>query len=743
MSNSFLNGNNSSSSTNVDLVNLVNVNGTNSFVGNQSVGGFKLTSVANGTNSGDAINKSQLDTKLDTTGGNLTGILSMNSSKIMSLANGTASLDAVNKSQLDTKLNINNQTTNLDMTNYSITSVGDIQCQNLTVSGTNTIMNSTNLSIADPLVNIGTGNTSGDVVDLGQIGTYNSSGVKYFSIFRDATDSKIKMLHGLTVAPSGTVVDLTNGIKSDLVIGNLDCSSFVLTGTTLTSTDLVKISGVTNGTASASKALVLDSSSNISSINDITASSVNVALVSSGADLTLNGGSNVILTVAAVPVLSLNTNTLTVKPNTNMFLTHASNANSQNFNIQQTGAYDSSIILSSSGTGNGIILNSYSGTSYIYGATGVSLVASSSTTTGIISLSNPYSTSSSSISLNSVSGGVSIGAGINVLLSAGGNINLTATQINLLSPSLMNGIGTGINGMLAGTISTGCTISGITSMTKLINLTNSNTAGVLSVLAYTGTLLNKQEIRIYNGSSQNILLSQKASSTNGNLRCKWANLLPSSFIDVLFDNSSLFFSCKDNLSDLLQWNIIKWTGDDVLKSYLNPLIGSYTTLINCNNSTSTINGVSSFSNWNGSAATISNMTTSSYVGTVSTYNGYQAQNLTDTESNKFVGLVYGATSYTMTFSSLSPGSYHQLCVYTLVYDTGFARTLSLQDMDTLKYITYNNELFAQSGSSNVPGVILVYTWFQSNGSTRVFNYSNGVNNHWYGLSVCNLGPYIL
>jgi len=156
---------------------------------------------------------------------------------------------------------------------------GNIVCNDLTVNGTNTIINTTNLAVNDPLVAIGTGNTTTDAVDLGQFGYYNSGGQKYFSIFRDASDSGIvKVVHGLTNAPSGTVIDLTNAVKSTVQVGTLDCTGITISGTSVsaTGTDLNKVAGITNGSAIASKAMVLDSSLNISGCNRFVASAIHV-----------------------------------------------------------------------------------------------------------------------------------------------------------------------------------------------------------------------------------------------------------------------------------------------------------------------------------------------------------------------------------------------------------------------------------------------------------------------------------
>lgn len=52
--------------------------------------------------------------------------------------------------------------------------------------------------------------------------------------------------------------------------------SLTVGSTTTTGTDLAKITGITNGTASANKALVLDSSSNISGINTVSSTSMQI-----------------------------------------------------------------------------------------------------------------------------------------------------------------------------------------------------------------------------------------------------------------------------------------------------------------------------------------------------------------------------------------------------------------------------------------------------------------------------------
>jgi hypothetical protein len=75
---------------------------------------------------------------------------------------------------------------------------------NLTVSGTLTTIDTTNLTIEDPLIKLANGNGA-DIVDVGLYGMYNSGGTRYTGLFRDATDGIFKLYTGLQVEPTTTV----------------------------------------------------------------------------------------------------------------------------------------------------------------------------------------------------------------------------------------------------------------------------------------------------------------------------------------------------------------------------------------------------------------------------------------------------------------------------------------------------------------------------------------------------------
>jgi hypothetical protein len=107
-----------------------------------------------------------------------------------------------------------------------------------------------------------------DLLDIGFLGTYVSAGTKYTGLFRDATDGKYKLYHGLTVAPTTDVVDLTSGVLSELLVGTL-------TATNVSATDLA-------GTLSTA------SQPNVTTLAGVT--SLNGWTVGSG---TLSGGSSI------------------------------------------------------------------------------------------------------------------------------------------------------------------------------------------------------------------------------------------------------------------------------------------------------------------------------------------------------------------------------------------------------------------------------------------------------------------
>ena len=131
---------------------------------------------------------------------------------------------------------------------------------NLTVSGTTTTVDSTTLSVADPLISLATGNNSSDAVDIGLYGLYDTSGSTdlYGGLFRDANDSgKWKLFKDLQAAPTTTVNTSGTGYAVGTLVANIESSSATITGGTITGiTDLVVADGGTGAGTFTSKGIL-------------------------------------------------------------------------------------------------------------------------------------------------------------------------------------------------------------------------------------------------------------------------------------------------------------------------------------------------------------------------------------------------------------------------------------------------------------------------------------------------------
>jgi hypothetical protein len=110
-------------------------------------------------------------------------------------------------------------TTALTLSGANVTVAG-----NLTVSGTTTTVNSTTLSVTDPLVFVGNDNNATDAVDIGLFGLYDTSGTQdlYAGLFRDASDGKWKLFRDSQAAPTTTVNVSATGYTVATLVANLE-----------------------------------------------------------------------------------------------------------------------------------------------------------------------------------------------------------------------------------------------------------------------------------------------------------------------------------------------------------------------------------------------------------------------------------------------------------------------------------------------------------------------------------------
>lgn len=110
-------------------------------------------------------------------------------------------------------------TTAITLSGANVTVAG-----NLTVSGTTTTVNSTTLTVSDPLIGLATDNTSTDAVDIGLFGVYDTSGSLdlYSGFFRDASDGKWKLFKDSQSAPTTTVNTGATGYTVATLVANIE-----------------------------------------------------------------------------------------------------------------------------------------------------------------------------------------------------------------------------------------------------------------------------------------------------------------------------------------------------------------------------------------------------------------------------------------------------------------------------------------------------------------------------------------
>jgi hypothetical protein len=105
---------------------------------------------------------------------------------------------------------------------------------NLTIGGTTTTVNATDLEITDPLIYMSVGNWTTDVVDVGFLAATGEVGGtegshKHSGLIRDVSDSaKWKLLSNVQ-HPTSNIVDLTDAVYDTLKLGGVEFSDGVQT----------------------------------------------------------------------------------------------------------------------------------------------------------------------------------------------------------------------------------------------------------------------------------------------------------------------------------------------------------------------------------------------------------------------------------------------------------------------------------------------------------------------------------
>jgi membrane-bound inhibitor of C-type lysozyme len=133
-----------------------------------------------------------------------------------------------------------NTTTGALTVNGGIGLVGNLNIGgNVAITGTITLggggntVSTSSLQVDNPIIFLGSNNAA-DVLDLGFVGTYTSSGTKYTGLVRDANDSGIyKLFNGISNLPSNTV-NFTGASYSTLQVGILKAVDTTASSSTTT-----------------------------------------------------------------------------------------------------------------------------------------------------------------------------------------------------------------------------------------------------------------------------------------------------------------------------------------------------------------------------------------------------------------------------------------------------------------------------------------------------------------------------
>ena len=215
--------------------------------------------------------------------------------------NGTASISSTIQAASNSKLGtltfkdgeITDENNNVSFSDNNISTSGDLSANNVTVTGnllvegTTTTVNTENITVKDPLMVLSSNVTDAPSADSGLIverGTSNNVGF----IWDESSDH----FAVINTTESGN----TNGNVSISSYADLRINDLLIGGSTLTSTDADKIIGVTDGTLSASKAIVTDSNSHVNEMNigtlKLGTSGNTVEVTSSAAELNLLSSSS-------------------------------------------------------------------------------------------------------------------------------------------------------------------------------------------------------------------------------------------------------------------------------------------------------------------------------------------------------------------------------------------------------------------------------------------------------------------
>lgn len=217
--------------------------GTVSGITKSMVGLNNVNNTADANKPVSTATQAALDLKADLSGGaTFTGTIVLPSTT--SIGNVSATelgyVDGVT-SAIQTQLNTKAPTADPTFTG-TLSAANVVLSGNLTVQGTTTTQNTNSVSVQDPLIYIGEGNT-GNSVDLGFIGSFNNGTYQHAGFVRDHTDGKWKLFSGVIPEP-GATVDLSGATYDTFKVGAIEATSATIGN--VSNTEFQYLDGVTS-----------------------------------------------------------------------------------------------------------------------------------------------------------------------------------------------------------------------------------------------------------------------------------------------------------------------------------------------------------------------------------------------------------------------------------------------------------------------------------------------------------------
>lgn len=215
--------------------------------------------------------------------------------KIIFAAGGLSSNNTQMSITPDVNVHIEIATASTSPTTGALTVVGGVGISgdvniagDIVFGGSGTTLTTTTLTVTDPIIRVGSNNSS-DAVDLGFVGEYTAGGVtKYSGLVRDASDGVYKFYKDTTVAPASGVVNFAgSGLTyADIQVNNLTVAGITASGN-LALTGGAVISGTTDVQELREQVVEVTLSSNSATLN-WTAGNIFYIPTAPSAGMTLN-----------------------------------------------------------------------------------------------------------------------------------------------------------------------------------------------------------------------------------------------------------------------------------------------------------------------------------------------------------------------------------------------------------------------------------------------------------------------